>query len=172
MIVAAGETKAAPAIGALEGPRDVLRRAGRDAFAHGRIAAVRAIAALHCVNGSHVGEDGRDAFHVRREAHMKIPFVVGLEGLHAARDGMLGELCKVRGPVRVHRPIRLEATALPRDEFFVALFGDWLDGVMDGEKPNALVHELAEQFQIFPLQRRMASAAVAINHHRIRALEN
>ena len=102
MIVAAGESKAATAVGALECPRNVLTLARRDAFAHGRIAAVRAVAAFHCVGRGHVGEDGRHAFHVRREAHVKIPFVVGLKRLHAARDWMLGELFEMGGPMRIH----------------------------------------------------------------------
>src|SRR5207245_7560736 len=74
--MAAGETEAAAAIGALAGPRHVLRFAAFDGFTHGRIATMRAFGAVHGAFGRYRGEDGSDAFHAFAEAAVEIPLIL------------------------------------------------------------------------------------------------
>ena len=168
----AGKAKAAAAVGPLKGPRHVLLIARRHAFAHVLVAAVRAVTAPHRFLRRHVREDGRHALHAGRKAHVKIPLVVGLERLHAAGDGVFGQLFEIRHPMRVHGPMGLKAAALPRDEFLVALVGGGLHGVVDGEETDALLHHAAEHFEVVATQRRVPSAAVAVDYHRSHIAKN
>ena len=103
---------------------------------------------------------------------MEIPFVIGLKWFHSTGDRVLGQFLEVSDPVRVHRPMRLETATLPGDELLVAFGSGGLHGVMDGEETGALVHQLAKQLKVVALQRGMAAAAIAVNHHGIRAVKD
>ena len=170
--MAAGEAEAAPAVFALERPRHMLRRARRHGLANVRVSAVRPVAAPHRRGRGHVGKNGRHAFHARREPHMEIPLVVRLERFHAASDRVLGQLAEVRCPVRVHRPVRLETTPLPVDKFLVPFVGGGLDGIVDCQKANALLHQLSELKQVVSPNGRMSTAPVAVDHHCVCTLED
>ena len=172
VIVPAGKTEAAAAIGALKGPGNMLEIAGRHALAHMRVAAVGPIPAPHGFGRGHIRQDRRHAFHVLGKPHVEIPFIIRLKGLYPAGNGVFGEFLEIGHPVRVHRPMCFKTAALPFDEFLVAFVGGGLHGVMDREKPHPLVHEFAKQSEVVASQRRMATTAVTVNDHGIGAIKH
>src|SRR5439155_19812274 len=102
--MAAGETKAASAIGALAGPGDALRLAAFDRLTRRWIAAMRAVA-LDRAFRRHGAEDLGNPALALAQANMEIPLVIDREGLYAVGDRVVGKLLKLRVPVRVDRPI-------------------------------------------------------------------
>ena len=130
------------------------------------------VSALHGFLGGHVRKNRRHALHTRRKAHMKIPLIIRLEGLNSLCDGVLWELLEIGDPVRIHRPVCFETATLPCDKLLVALVGGGLHGVVNGEKSNSPVHQLAESLKVVATERGMASTAIAINHHGISPVEN
>ena len=172
VIMATGKAEAAAAIRAFKGPGHMLRIAGCHALAHMGIAAVSAITALHGFGRGHIRQDRRHSLHILGKPHVEVPLIISLKRFHPTGDRVLGQFLEVSNPVRVHRPMRLETAALPGGEFLVALSGGGLHGVMDGEETGALVHQLAKQLKVVALQRGMAAAAIAVNHHGIRAFKD
>src|SRR3954471_9706472 len=102
---------------------------------------------------------------------MIIPFIANLERLHAARDWMFRELLEICVPMRVHRPISLEVAADPFQKFRPAFVLRQLDRIMDAAESHALIHEIAQNFQMVLLNRRMPIAAIGINQNRVRPVE-
>src|SRR5437667_7756380 len=103
MVVRAGEAEAAPALRTLNGPHDVFRFAF--VLLHFGVAPMSLVGpwpAARAVRWNS-GENRRHVLHVLRETHVIIPLVVDFEGLHSARDGMVGKGGKIRVPMRVDR---------------------------------------------------------------------
>src|SRR5262249_31907546 len=100
-----GETEAPSAIRARRGPGDMRGFAAGDELAHGGVAFMRTVLAAGGVGCGYSRKDRSHVFHAVAEAHVKIPFVVELEGADAARDRMVGQLLEIRVPMRIHRPV-------------------------------------------------------------------
>src|SRR2546423_100256 len=99
----AGPTKAASAVSAFGRPGHMLRFLIFDCLAHGGISFMGTIFAVHGALGRNGGEYGSDPGHVITETHVKIPFIMNREGLHALRDRMMRKLFIVGSPGWVHR---------------------------------------------------------------------
>ena len=103
---------------------------------------------------------------------MKIPLVIGLEGLHAGGDFVRGEAREIAVPVRVHGPEGLETAADPILKFLVALLRGRLDRIVNRANADALGRECADLLEMIADEERMPAAAVAVHHDRRRAFEN
>src|SRR5258706_14643740 len=79
-------------------PGHVLRLKIFDRFPHRRVAFVCAVAPVHRTLRSNRREYRGNATHLVTETHVKVPFVVDGEGLHASGDRMVWQLLIVRIP--------------------------------------------------------------------------
>ena len=66
----------------------------------------------------------------------------------------------------------LKATALPSNKLLVALVGGGLHRIVNGEKANPLVHQLAERLKVASSQCWMATASITIDDHGISSIKN
>src|SRR5690606_11573348 len=99
MVVPTGETERPSAVGTLEGPGDVLRFTSTHGSPNGWISAVWTIGAEHRLWRRNGRKDRSHTGHVGDETHVEVPFIVGREGFDPCRDGMLGQVGELGGPV-------------------------------------------------------------------------
>src|SRR5882672_9302883 len=102
---------------------------------------------------------------------MEIPFIINGERLHATGDRVLGEFLELSVPRRVNRPIDFESASNPIEKLLLAFLDGRFSSVMQAGETNTLFHESIELLEVLVLKRRMAAAAIAINHDRISAIE-
>ena len=101
--------------------------------------------------------------HSFAKAHVKIPFIIGGEGLDTATDGMTWQFFEVRCPVRVDAPIRLAVTAEPVGEFGAAFVFGHFGSPMKGHKAAPAFHLSPELFEMVALESWMAGVAIRVN---------
>ena len=168
--VAAGEAEATSAIGAFTRPGDMLEIALRHRGANGGVAAVGAIATTHGALGRHGAENGSHPLQLVPKAHVEIPLIVDLEGLHATGDRMGRQLFEISNPVRIHRPMGLEIASDPFEEIIPGLALGNLHGVVDTGQPDAFLHKLVHLFEM-PID-RVSSAPIHVENNCGGSIEN
>ena len=140
MIVSSGEPESPSAISTFVRPGDDLRFAIFHGVSHRRVPFVRAILAIHGACRRDGTQNGRDSFYVFGKADVKVPFVMRRERFHSLCSGMFGQRFEFRVPGRVHRPVYLERSANPLEEFSLTLFFCRFCRVMKANQPGAFFH--------------------------------
>jgi len=136
VVMAAGEADAAAAVSALQAPHQGLRLV--QAFDAVLIPEVDVL--LDVLAGGRGGHEVEDLGAVRRETHVVVELVVGLDETgDAAGNGMVREGLEVGDPVGIHGPTGLERAADPRTVILFPILGVGVDGVVHEDDARALL---------------------------------
>ena len=169
--VAARETETTATIGAFDRPHHRFRFSLRrlDMWIRSFGVNVRAVAHGICRRGD------KNILHAGlpfAEAHIEIPFILRLEGLHAARDRMHRKALVVCVPNRIARKTVFVVSADPVLPLRAALVGQHFDGIMRHADAHAFFHQRTQHPESVWLHAGMITPAVGINKYRISPLED